>query len=125
RHDRAVSPELRDASTKIVCETVARQTGLNFIFDKDVKSDGKTTIFVNQVPVEQAIDLILAQNQLGRQVLSENIALIYPNTAAKQKEYRDEIVNTFYLTNAAPKDAESLLKTVLGTKTLFIDEHSS
>ena len=125
RDDRPVSLQFRDASTKIVFEALARQTGLNFIFDKDVKSDGKTTIFVNQVPVEQAIDLILAQNQLGRQVLSENIALIYPNTAAKQKEYRDEIVHTFYLTNAAPKDAESLLKTVLGTKTLFVDEHSS
>jgi general secretion pathway protein D len=108
----------------MVFEVLARQTGLNFIFDKDVKSEGKTTIFVNQVPVEQAIDLILAQNQFGRQVLSENIVLIYPNTAAKQKDYRDEIVHTFYLTNVAPKDAESLLKTVLGTKTLFIDEHS-
>jgi len=70
-------------------------------------------------------DLILAQNQFGRQVLSENTVLIYPNTPAKQKEYRDEIVHTFYLTNAVPKDAESLLKTVLGTKTLFIDERSS
>lgn len=125
RDDRPVSLQFRDAPTKMVFEVLARQTGLNFIFDKEVKSDGKTTIFVNQVPVEQAIDLILAQNQLGRQVLSENIALIYPNTAAKQKDYRDEIVHTFYLTNAAPKDAESLLKTVLGTKTLFVDEHSS
>ena len=125
RDERPVSLQFRDAPTKMVFEALARQTGLNFIFDKDVKSEGKTTIFVNQVPVEQAIDLILAQNQLGRQVLSENIALIYPNTAAKQKEYRDEIVHTFYLTNAAPKDAESLLKTVLGTKTLFVDEHSS
>jgi general secretion pathway protein D len=125
RDDRPVSLQFRDAPTKMVFEALARQTGLNFIFDKDVKSEGKTTIFVNQVPVEQAIDLILAQSQLGRQVLSENIALIYPNTAAKQKEYRDEIVHTFFLTNAAPKDAESLLKTVLGTKTLFVDEHSS
>ncbi len=125
RDDRPVSLQFRDAPTKMVFEVLARQTGLNFVFDKEVKSDGKTTIFVNQVPVEQAIDLILAQNQLGRQVLSENIALIYPNTAAKQKEYRDEIVHTFYLTNAAPKDAESLLKTVLGTKTMFVGEHSS
>jgi general secretion pathway protein D len=125
RDGRPVSLQFRDAPTKMVFEVLARQTGLNFIFDKEVKSDGKTTIFVNQVPVEQAIDLILAQNQLGRQVLSENIALIYPNTAAKQRDYRDEIVHTFYLTNAAPKDAESLLKTVLGTKTLFVDEHSS
>jgi general secretion pathway protein D len=125
RDDRPVSLQFRDAPTKMVFEALARQTGLNFVFDKEVKSDGKTTIFVNQVPVEQAIDLILAQNQLGRQVLSENIALIYPNTAAKQKEYRDEIVHIFYLTNAAPKDAESLLKTVLGTKTLFVGEHAS
>ena len=125
RDDRPVSLQFRDAPTKMVFEALARQTGLNFIFDKEVKSDGKTTIFVNQVPVEQAIDLILAQNQLGRQVLSESIALIYPNTAAKQKDYRDEIVHTFYLANAAPKDAESLLKTVLGTKTLFVDERSS
>ena len=125
RDDRLVTLQFRDAPTKMVFEALARQTGLNFVFDKEVKSDGKTTIFANQVPVEQAIDLILAQSQLARQVLGETIVLIYPNTPAKQKDYRDEIVHTFYLTNAAPKDAESMLKTVLGTKTLFVDEHTS
>jgi general secretion pathway protein D len=123
--NRPVSLQFRDAQTKMVFEVLARQTGINFIFDKDVKSDSKTTIFVNQVPVEAAIDLILAQNQLLRQVLSENMVLVYPNTPAKQKDYQDEIVRTFYLANASPKDAESMLKTVLGTKTLFIDERSS
>jgi general secretion pathway protein D len=123
--DRPVSLQFRDAQTKMVFEVLARQTGLNFVFDKDVKSDSKTTIFVNQVPVENAIDLILTQNQLGWQVLSENLVLIYPNTPAKQKDYREEIVHTFYLASTAPKDAESLLKTVLGTKTLFVDDKSS
>jgi general secretion pathway protein D len=122
---RAVSLQFRDAPTKMVFEVLARQTGINFIFDKDVKSDGKTTIFVNQVSVEQAIDLILTQNQLARQVLAENMVLIYPNTPTKQKDYQDEIVHTFYLTNAAPKDAESMLKTVLGSKTLYVDERSN
>ncbi|MBS0396383.1 MAG: hypothetical protein JSR54_17325, partial [Proteobacteria bacterium] len=123
--NRPVSLQFRDAPTKMVFEVLARQTGINFIFDKDVKSDGKTTIFVSQVPVEQAIELILAQNQLARQVLTENMVLVYPNTSAKQKDYQDEIVHTFYLANAAPKDAESLLKTVLGAKTMFIDERSN
>ncbi len=122
---RPVTLQFRDAPTKMVFEVLARQTGINFIFDKDVKSDSKTTIFVSQVPVESAIDLILTQNQLARQVLSENMVLVYPNTAAKQKDYLDEIVHTFYLTNAAPKDAESMLKTVLGAKTLYVDERSS
>jgi general secretion pathway protein D len=123
--NRPVSLQFRDAPIKMVFEVLARQTGLNFVFDKEVKSDLKTTIFVSQVPVEQAIDLILAQSQLGWQVLSENLVLVYPNTAAKQKDYREEIVHTFYLTNAAPKAAESMLKTVLGTKTLFVDERSN
>jgi general secretion pathway protein D len=123
--NRPVSLQFRDTPTKMVFEVLARQTGLNFVFDKEVKSEAKTTVFVSQVPVEQAINLILAQNQLGWLVLSENLVLIYPNTPAKQKDYRDEIVHTFYLTNAAPKEAESLLKTVLGAKTLFTDEHSS
>jgi general secretion pathway protein D len=125
RDGRPVTLQFRDAPTKMVFEVLARQTGLNFVFDKDVKSDGKTTVFVNQVPVEQAIDLILTQNQLGRQVLTESIVLIYPNTAAKQKDYRDEIIHTFHLTNVAPKEAESLLKTVLGAKTLYTNEHAS
>jgi general secretion pathway protein D len=125
RDDRPVSLQFREAPTKMVFEVLARQTGINFVFDKDVKGDGKTTLFVQAVAVEQAIDLILAQNQLGRQVLSDNIVLIYPNTPAKQKDYRDEIVHTFYLTNAAPKEVESLLKTVLGAKTVFVDEHAN
>jgi general secretion pathway protein D len=123
--NRPVTLQFRDAPTKMVFEVLARQTGVNFIFDKDIKSDGKTTIFVSQVPVEQAIELILAQNQLARQILSENMVLVYPNTPAKQKDYQDEIIHTFFLANAVPKDAESMLKTVLGAKTLYIDERSS
>ena len=125
RDNRPVTLQFRDAPTKMVFEVLARETGLNFIFDKDIKSDGKTTIFVTQVPVEQAIDLILAQNQLARQILSENMVLVYPNTPAKQKDYQDEIVHTFYLANAAPKDAESMLKTVLGAKTMHVDERAN
>ncbi|GAC1328707.1 MAG: tetratricopeptide repeat protein [Steroidobacteraceae bacterium] len=120
-----VSLQFRDAQTKMVFEVLARQTGINFILDKDVKSDGKTTIFVQEVPIEEAIDLVLDQNNLARQILSANMVLIYPNTAAKQKDYEEQIVHTFYLTNAVPKDVDSMLKSMLGAKTLFVDERTN
>ena len=123
--NRAVTLQFRDASTKMVFEVLARQTGINFIFDKDVKSDGKTTIFVQNVPVEQAIGLILSQNALGQQVLSQNMVLIYPNTPAKQKEYQNQVVRTFYLSNSEPKRTMEMLKTMLDAKTLFVDERAS
>jgi general secretion pathway protein D len=125
RDSRPVTLQFRDAPTKMVFEVLSRQTGINFIFDKDVRSDGKTTIFVQDVPVEQAIDLVLGQNQLARQILSDNLAMIYPNTQAKQKDYQDQIVRTFYLTSAAPKDVEGLLKTVLEAKTLVVNERAN
>ena len=125
RDNRPVTLQFRDAPTKMVFEVLSRQTGINFIFDKDVKSDGKTTIFVQDVPIEQAIDLVLGQNQLARQVLSDNMVLIYPNTTAKQKDYQDQIVKTFYLNTATPKDVEGLLKTVLDAKTLVVNERAN
>ena len=125
RDNRKVTLQFRDAPTKMVFEVLSRETGINFILDKDIKSDGKTTIFVQDVPVEEAIDLVLDQNTLTRQIMSSNMVLIYPNSPAKQKEYQEEIVRTFYVTNAAPKDIESMLKTVLGAKTLFVDDRAN
>jgi len=92
RDNHKVTLQLRDAPTKMVFEVLSRETGINFILDKDVKSDGKTTIFVQDVPVEQAIDLVLDQNALARQILADNMVLIYPNIAAKQKDYEQQIV---------------------------------
>src|SRR5260221_4380183 len=125
RNNAKVTLQFRDAPTKMVFEVLARQTGINFVLDKDVKSDSKTTIFVQEVPIEEAIDLVLDQNALARQILSSNMVLIYPNTPAKKKDYEEQIVHTFYLTNAVPKDVESMLKSMLGSKTLFIDERIS
>ncbi len=125
RDNRPVTLQFRDAQTKMVFEVLSRQTGINFIFDKDIKSDGKTTIYVQDVPIEQAIDLVLGQNQLARQVLSENMVLIYPNNSSKQKDYQDQIVKTFYLNTALPKDVEGLLKTMLDAKTLVVNERAN
>jgi general secretion pathway protein D len=120
-----VSLQFRDAPTKMVFEVLARQTGINFVLDKDVKSDAKTTIFVQDVPIERAIELVLDQNNLARQILSDNMVLIYPNTPAKQKDYEEQIIHTFYLTNALPKDVEGMLKSLLAAKNLFVDERTS
>jgi general secretion pathway protein D len=123
-NDAPVTLQFRDANTQMIFEVLSRQTGINFIFDKDVRSDGKTTIFVQNVPIEQAIDLVLGQNQLGRQILSENMVLIYPNTPVKQLEYQDQVIKTFYMTNADPKQFSEMLKTMLNVKTVFVEDRS-
>ncbi len=119
-----VTLQFRDANLRMVFEALSRTTGLNVIFDRDVRADLKTTIFVNSAAVEDTVDLILLQNQLEKKVLNANTMFIYPATAAKQKEYQDLKVRTFMLSNADPKYIQNLLKSLLKVKDAIIDERT-
>jgi general secretion pathway protein D len=119
---RPVTLEFRDANIRMILDALSRTTGINFILDKDVKADTKATIFVRQVPVEDALDLLLAQNQLDKKVVNDNTVLVYPNTPAKVREYQDWVIRTFFITNMDVKQAQTLIKTMLKTKDIFIDE---
>lgn len=117
-----VALEFRDASLKSVFEVLSRSSGLNFVFDKDVKGDTKVTLFVRNSPLEDIVRLILGTNQLARSQLNENSFLIYPNTPSKAKEYSELVVRSFYLANADVKQALTLVKTVAKSKDVFADE---
>jgi len=117
-----VTLEFRDANLRSVFDVLARTTGINFVFDREVKSDLKTTIVVRNSPVEDVIRLILVTNQLERKVLNENTLLVYPNTPAKQKEYQELVVRSFYLANSDAKQVLNLLRSVVKTRDLFVDE---
>jgi general secretion pathway protein D len=119
---KSVSLEFRDANIKQVLEALSRHSGLNFVMDKDVPSNLITTVFLRQVTVEDALDVILTTLQLDKQVLNDTTLMIYPNTAAKQTERQDLVVKSFYLTNANAKQVMEMLKTVLKVKNVYVDE---
>ena len=117
-----VTLEFRDASLRTVFELLSRQAGLNFIFDKDVRADLKTTIFVRNTSVDDAIRFILVTNQLERKVLNESTVLIYPNTAPKLRDYQDLVFKSFYLANADVKQTAAMVKALVKTKDVYVDE---
>jgi general secretion pathway protein D len=120
-----VTLQFRDANLRMVMEAIAKTTGLNVMFDKDVKNDIKVTIFVRDTPVEEAIDLILMQTQMAKRVLSENSILVYADTEAKAREYAELKIRRFALTNADPKNVMAMVKTMTRTKDIFIDEKTN
>jgi len=117
-----VTLEFRDAPLKNVFEVLSRSAGVNFVFDRDVKADAKVTIFVRNTAMEEVIRLILVTNQLEKRQLNDNAFLIYPNTPAKAKDYQELALRTFFLSNADAKQVQAMLKTVLKTRDVHIDE---
>ncbi|MGH7603199.1 MAG: secretin N-terminal domain-containing protein [Gemmatimonadaceae bacterium] len=117
-----VTIEFRDATVKQVFELLSRNTGLNFVFDRDVRPDLRTTVFVRDTPIDEVMRFILVTNQLDRKVLNANSVLIYPNTQAKQRDYQELVVKSFYLTNVDVKQMANTIKTLVKTKDLIVDE---
>jgi len=117
-----ITLEFRDAPLRQVFEIISRQTGLNFIFDKDVPPDAKATIFVRDTSIDEAMRIMLVTNQLDRKVLNENSVLIYPNRPEKAREYKDLVVRSFYLTNADVKATATMVRQLVKTRDLYVDE---
>lgn len=117
-----VNLEFRDASLRTVFDALSRSTGINYILDKDVRPELRTTVISRGASLEEAIDLVLMTNQLEKKVLNQNTLLIYPATPQKLREYQDLLVRGFYLVSADAKQIQSVLKSMLKIKEVSVDE---
>lgn len=120
--NKTVTLAFRDAPLDQVLNLLSKQTGINFIVDKDTPADLRTTIYARKTPILNALDFILASQQLERKTLNANTLLIYPKTVAKQQAYAEKVVKGFYLANSDPKSTLNMLKTTLKARDVFIDE---
>ena len=117
-----VTLEFRDAPLRQVFEALARSSGVNFVFDKDVRADARVTIFLRGVTLDEAMRVILGTQQLDRKLLNDSSVLVFPNTAAKQREHQELITRTLYLTNADVKQVQAMVRTIAKVRDIHIDE---
>jgi general secretion pathway protein D len=119
---KSVTLDFHEANLRSVFEALSRSTGLNFVFDHDVRSDIKVTLNISHSTVDDVVSVLTTTNQLERKILNDNTVLIYPNTTPKQRDYVELNVRTFYLANADAKSIQTMLKTVLKTRDVYADD---
>jgi general secretion pathway protein D len=119
---RPISLEFKDAPLRTVFEMMSRTGGLNFIIDRDVKVDQRTTLFVRDTSLEDVLKVLLLTNQLEKKVLNDNSLIIYPNTPTKQREYQEMVTRSFFLANADVKQTAAMVRAMVKTRDIFVDE---
>jgi general secretion pathway protein D len=119
---RPVTLQFRDAPIRTIFDALSRQSGLNFVFDKDVRTDIRLTIFSSDTPIVDSLDMLLKTGQLAKKVLNDNTLLIYPALPAKLKEYQDLVVKSFFLANTDAKQIVTLVRSMTKTRDIYIDE---
>ncbi|WP_137939774.1 secretin and TonB N-terminal domain-containing protein [Chitinivorax sp. B] len=117
-----VTLEFQQAPLPAIFDVLSRSTGVNFVFDKDVKLDARATIMAKNTPLSEALNVLLTGQQLTKRVLNDRSVLIYPAQPGRQRELEELRVKTFYLGNVDAKSALGLIKTVVKTRDVFVDD---
>lgn len=119
---RPVTLEFRDATLRNVFETLSRTASVNFVFDREVRSDTRVTVFLRNVTLDEAVRTILQTQSLDMRRLNESTYMVFPATSAKAREYVPLEARTFWLSNVDAKQAATLVRTVVKSRDVFVDD---
>jgi general secretion pathway protein D len=111
----------RDMDIKDVLDVFAKTSGVNIFTDESIQPKRVTTYF-KDLALREAFSLILGANRLFAKKVAENTVIVVPDNPGKRQQYDELTVQTFYLTDADAKVVVNLLRTILNTRQVFVNE---
>jgi general secretion pathway protein D len=119
----ALGPEARDplglsfrnASLREVYQALGRVAGVNFVFDPQFQ-DATVTLDLRDVPFDQALSAVASVGRTFHRVMDSRVVQVIPDTPAKRRDNEQQVVKTFFLSNADLKETIDLLRIVLGAR---------
>lgn len=105
----------RGASAREVYQALGKAAGVNFVFDPEF-NDQPVTLDLREVPFEQALNALGNVAHTFHRVLDSRVVMVVPDSPNKRREYEQQVVKTFFLSNADLRETIDLLRIVLGAR---------
>ena len=94
---------------KIVFDTIGKLAGLTVIYDPDFPAR-RITVELNNVTMEQALEIVSLETKAFVKPVTENIIFVIPDQPQKRRDYEEQVVKTFYLSNTVqPQDLTEIV----------------
>jgi len=116
-----ITLSFKDANIKEVFGILSQLSGINFIYDEEIRSQS-ISVLLEKASFVQAMELIMQMNGLDKKVLNSKTIILYPQSREKSKQYDDQIIQTFYLSHIDAKKAVNLLRTMLQLRKIYVHE---
>lgn len=89
---------------KVVFDTIGKLAGLTVIYDPELQAR-RISVDLNNITLEQSLDITSLESKSFWKPVTENIILVAPDNTTKRRDYEEQVVRTFYLSNIAiPQD---------------------
>jgi general secretion pathway protein D len=116
-----ISLKFKNSPILNVFEVLTKLSGINFIFDKDLQ-DNRVTLFMTDVSFDHFLEVLLKTSNLAANVVDEKTMMIYAKTPAKEKEYKDLQIRTFYLSSLEALKVVELLSKIFKSEEISANE---
>ncbi len=107
-------PGLRfqNSSMRDVLNFLGMAMGINVTFEQTYQ-DRPVTVQLDGVTLEQALNQLLSSQQLFYKVVNERTIMVIPDNAQKRAQYEEQVIRTFFLSNADSTELAQLINTVI------------
>ena len=101
---------------KIVFDTIGKLAGLTIVYDPDFPAR-RIPVDLTNVTLEQALEIVSLESKAFWKPVTENIIYVIPDQPQKRRDYEEQVVRTFYLSNTV--QAQDLTEIVTGLRQLL------
>ncbi|MBI4885727.1 MAG: hypothetical protein HY824_01415, partial [Acidobacteria bacterium] len=108
-----------NASLRDILNSLGMSAGINVTFERDY-ADRSYTIQLRGVTFEQALNQILAANQLFYKVINERTIMVIPDNAQKRALYEEQVIRTFFISHADATEVAQILNGVIRIPALAV-----
>ncbi len=108
-------------SVKNIYRALGKGFGINVIFDPNLR-DQEIAITLQDVIAQDALEILMRSAGHFYKVLDEHSILIAADTPQNRRAYEDLVIQTFFLSNADPKDSFNMLRSLVGAKNIATND---
>jgi general secretion pathway protein D len=102
----------RNAASRDVFLAIGKFADVGITFDPTFR-ESPVTIDLRNATLEDALNAVAGATRTFFRVVAPRTVQVIPDTPAKRREYEEEVVRTFYLSNADLKETMDLLRLVI------------
>jgi general secretion pathway protein D len=106
--------------SKYVFDTIGKLAGVTMIYDPDLQVR-RISVDLNNVTLEQALDIVCLESKTFWKPITENIIMVIPDSTQKRRDYEEQVLRTFYLSNVVV--AQDLTEITTGLRQLLELKH--
>jgi general secretion pathway protein D len=111
----------RRTPLKEIFSVLSNTSGVNIILHTSFQ-DAQISADLRGLSFQRVLDTLMIQNDLLYKVLDTNTIMVFKNTPQFKDQFENQLIKTFYLSNADPNDVRSIFQQLMPQLKVFTDK---